>query len=70
VGNAKKAGAQPAGWAPREDRDYTRGRICTEEALEMAESVEEMLPYLSRERASEQTKSHARSQSYEIASDT
>lgn len=36
--------ASPGGWEPRENRDYTRGRIDPEEASEMADSVREMLP--------------------------
>ena|SRR5215217_4362900 len=46
--------AQPAGWEPEEDRDYSRGSIPAEEALEMAESVKLSLQYLWREPSLEQ----------------
>jgi hypothetical protein len=46
----RKLAAEPPGWKPREDRDYTRGRISSEEAAEMAESVKGQLAYLWRER--------------------
>src|SRR5215210_1406359 len=51
----RKLADQPAGWKPNGEREYTRGSISAEEALEMAVSVEELLPYLSREPAGEQT---------------
>jgi len=50
----RKLAAQPAGWEPRGDRDYTRGRVPAEEALEMAESVKLSRQYLRRERPVEQ----------------
>jgi hypothetical protein len=45
-----KLAAEPPGWKPQEDRDYTRGRISSEEAADMAESVKGQLAYLWRER--------------------
>ena len=41
---------QPAGWKPKEDKDYTRGTIPAEEAAVMAHSVEVSFPHLRRER--------------------
>ena len=47
--------SSPAGWTPREGRDYTaRGRIDSEEALEIAESVEGMLGEASSEQTYQQ----------------
>ncbi len=45
----RKLAAEPPGWKPQEDRDYTRGRISSEEAANMAESVKGQLAYLWRE---------------------
>ena len=50
----RRLAAQPAGWEPNEQRNYTQGSISAEEALAMAESVKELLPYLSKERTGEQ----------------
>src|SRR5215216_7848036 len=50
----RRLAAQPAGWEPNEQRNYTQGSISAEEALEMAESVEISKPYLRRERSVEQ----------------
>jgi len=44
----RKLAAQRAGWEPNEQRDYTRGSISAEEALEMTDSVRLSLPYLER----------------------
>jgi len=46
--------AQPPGWDPKGDRDYTGGRIPTDEASVMAESVKGQLRYLSRAHSVEQ----------------
>jgi hypothetical protein len=46
----RKLAAEPPGWKPQEGRDYTRGRISSEEAADMAESVKGQLAYLWRER--------------------
>jgi hypothetical protein len=46
----RKLAAEPPGWKPQEDRDYTRGCISSEEAANMAESVKGQLAYLWRER--------------------
>ena len=44
----RKLAAQPAGWKPNEERDYTQGSISAEETLEMAESVRLSLPSLGK----------------------
>jgi hypothetical protein len=46
----RKLAAEPPGWKPQEGRDYTRGRIASEEAADLAESVKGQLAYLWRER--------------------
>ena len=46
----RKLAAELPGWKPQEDRDYTRDRISSEEAADMAESVKGQLAYLWRER--------------------
>jgi hypothetical protein len=46
----RKLAAEPPGWKPQGDRDYTRGWISPEEATDMAESVKGQLAYLWRER--------------------
>jgi hypothetical protein len=51
----RRLAAQPAGWEPNEQRNYTQGSISAEEGLAMAESVKELFPYLSKERPGEQT---------------
>jgi hypothetical protein len=49
----RKLAAQPAGWEPNEERDYTQGRISAEEALKMAESVTLSQSQFLRERSEE-----------------
>jgi hypothetical protein len=50
----RKLAAQPAGWKPNGEREYTRGSISAEEALEMAESVKRSQSQLGRGRSEEQ----------------
>ena len=46
-----KLANSPVGWEPQEGKDYTRGRIDSEEASIMAESVKGMIGQASSQRA-------------------